>query len=370
MKHSLIVFSCKKNVTIRIEKDLTEKAKDLGLNISKVSENALKDAIERLEGPKISNSSANSVDNTKRLWRGVRDLNPRGPKDHRLSRDAEEKGTVTKEDINKLIFDFKAFCVVDLQLTEKTAKTHRAKTRRFLNWLNLNKLELNKVSIRDYLSQFNGKNPYTYANNLKSVKVFCRDFLGKNSLVDSFKFPTIPFKPKKILNTKELQQFYKGFSNQKDKTLFLLYASSGLRRQEALCLRLSDINFKRCMVSPQPHNGRTKHTWLTFFNYECLREMKKYLRTCNNKNKKLFPMARAVEERLWYDTREKTGIRITPQMLREWFCNKLGALGIQDRYIDAFCGRLPRSVLARHYSDYSPEVLERIYNNAKLKILS
>ena len=87
----------KKNVTIRIEKDLDEKARELGLNISKVSENALKDMIERLEGPKISNSSANSVDNTKRLWRGVRDLNPRGPKDHRLSRPAPCQARVTPQ---------------------------------------------------------------------------------------------------------------------------------------------------------------------------------------------------------------------------------------------------------------------------------
>ena len=56
-------------------------------------------------------------------------------------------------------------------------------------------------------------------------------------------------------------------------------------------------------------------------------------------------------------------------MLREWFCNKLGSLRVQDRYIDTFFGRLPKSVLARHYSDYSPEVLEGVYRKDNLKIL-
>jgi len=38
--------------------------------------------------------------------------------------------------------------------------------------------------------------------------------------------------------------------------------------------------------------------------------------------------------------------------------------GVQDRYIDAFCGRTPQSVLARHYSDYSLEVLKESYVKA------
>jgi intergrase/recombinase len=35
----------------------------------------------------------------------------------------------------------------------------------------------------------------------------------------------------------------------------------------------------------------------------------------------------------------------------------MGWLGVPDRYVDAFCGRVPRSVLVRHYTDFSPEKL-------------
>lgn len=48
----------------------------------------------------------------------------------------------------------------------------------------------------------------------------------------------------------------------------------------------------------------------------------------------------------------------------------MGRLGVQDRYVDAFCGRTPKSVLARHYSDYSPERLKEIYVKANLRILA
>ncbi len=87
-----------------------------------------------------------------------------------------------------------------------------------------------------------------------------------------------------------------------------------------------------------------------------------------DENPKLFPMSRVIEEKLWHKEIEKTGLRITPQLLRDWFCDEMGNKGVQDRYIDAFCGRVPKSVLARHYSDFSPEKMRRVYKKAKLKI--
>jgi hypothetical protein len=49
---------------------------------------------------------------------------------------------------------------------------------------------------------------------------------------------------------------------------------------------------------------------------------------------------------------------------------EMGELGVPDRYIDAFCGCVPKSVLARQYTDYSPERLKRIYDEATLRVLS
>lgn len=39
-----------------------------------------------------------------------------------------------------------------------------------------------------------------------------------------------------------------------------------------------------------------------------------------------------------------------------------------DRYVDAFCGRVPKSVLARRYSDFAPDKLKRIYGNVELRV--
>ena len=43
----------KKITSMRIDEDLLRKAHELGLNVSKVCENALKEAIERLESPTV-----------------------------------------------------------------------------------------------------------------------------------------------------------------------------------------------------------------------------------------------------------------------------------------------------------------------------
>ena len=53
----------KKNVMIRIDEDLIKKAKEYGLNISKVSENALKEMIDRIEIPKSQSKHADCPEN-------------------------------------------------------------------------------------------------------------------------------------------------------------------------------------------------------------------------------------------------------------------------------------------------------------------
>ena len=55
----------KKITSMRIDEDLLQKAHELGLNVSKVCENALKEAIERLSSPKSETNGGT------RLARGV-----------------------------------------------------------------------------------------------------------------------------------------------------------------------------------------------------------------------------------------------------------------------------------------------------------
>ena len=87
----------------------------------------------------------------------------------------------------------------------------------------------------------------------------------------------------------------------------------------------------------------------------------------NDSDQRLFPIRNL---KLIKKACKKTGIHITPQVLREWFSCEMGKLGVPDRYIDAFCGRVPRSVLGRHYTDYSPDRLKEIYDKTRLRVFS
>ena len=43
--------------------------------------------------------------------------------------------------------------------------------------------------------------------------------------------------------------------------------------------------------------------------------------------------------------------------------------GVSETYVDAFCGRVPNSVLARHYTEFSSEKLLGIYCEVSLSVL-
>jgi len=45
-------------------------------------------------------------------------------------------------------------------------------------------------------------------------------------------------------------------------------------------------------------------------------------------------------------------------------------LVLSETYVDAFCGRVPKSVLARQYTDFSPEKLKEVYSKVDLRIRS
>ena len=289
-------------------------------------------------------------------WTG-RDLNPRPPE----CKVAEETALRLSNN-NGMLESFKEFLLVDLRRSERTAYEQVRYVRRFLE--SLGNDTLSREDVRSYLKGLNGGDA-TYRNCLSSLKVFFRDFLEMPQTVQSFRFPASQFKPKVIPSKEDLKKFYEAIDSDIGKALFLFYATSGLRKNEVLNLSKDDLDFSKRMVTPNCHNGSTKHSYVSFYNEEAEFLLKKVMG-----DNKLFPISDRQYKRIWKVAKDKTGIHITPQMLRDWFCEEMGRLGVSDRYIDAFCGRTPKSVLARHYSDYSPDKLKAIYDKVNLRVLA
>ena len=273
-----------------------------------------------------------------------------------------------------IISNFKEFCEVDLQLAKRTVGGHICLIRNFLDIVckDLNQIEAD--DIREYLSDLKKRfEPKTYANNLCALKRFFRDFLKRGNLVESFRFPTIAGGVIIIPTKTELQRFFYGLPTNRDKAMFLFYATSGLRRKEILSLKHEDVDFKRRMLMPsKTHETNTiKKSYISFYNEEAEQYLKAYLEDRGtDDDPRIFKINEKNVRKAWRKAYLKSGIYITPQVLRNWFAEEMGNLGVADRYIDAFCGRTPKTVLARHYSDYSPEKMRARYLKANLKVLS
>ena len=349
-------MSNKRNVVLYLDTELVQKSRDIGLNLSKTFENHLKRLITQFSQCNSVNNSESSKNEC--FWWA-------GPDSNRRPSARQAPGTPTET----LLTRFREFLKVDLRRSDKTAYEHTYYIKKFLNALPKPIETVTAEDIRQYLKDLSSISSAQYKNILMALKVFFRDFLKAPETVSSFKFPHQVFKPKQILNKEQLQQFYKCLETPKEKALFMLYATTGLRREEILSLKLEDIDFEKRMITPDNHRGETKKSWVSFYNDEAEQALKEYLNTKKkSRSSRLFPMQRQEVVELWKLAREETDIDITPQKLRQWFCSEMLRLGVSETYIDAFCGRTPQSVLARHYTDFSPEKLREIYEKAKLSI--
>jgi integrase len=210
----------------------------------------------------------------------------------------------------------------------------------------------------------------TYSAFIKAIRRFFRDYLNKPELA-TFKFPTIPFTPKMLMFEKEdLQRFHEAIQHPVVKMLFMGYCVTGLRRNDLLYLKKNELFLKDRMIIKN-NASTTKHRWVTFYNEELGEKLFPYLESRTDSNLRVFVVDKwKTFARHWKMAQKEAKLHITPKDLRDWFCVEMTNLGVTDRYIDAFCGRVPKTVLGRHYTDYSPHRLKKIYDKANLRLLS
>jgi len=167
---------------------------------------------------------------------------------------------------DKTLKDFSLFATIDLQLSRSTIKTYRSSLRTFLKTV---KTPISENTIRHFLSNYSQEHPNksTYSTMLKALKCYFKKYL-KSDITDSFRFPKAIYIPKRVPTKEQLQEFYKTLPTLKERSLFLHYATSGLRKSEILWIKLKDLDLNRRMLIPDVHSGNTKKSWIGFFNEE------------------------------------------------------------------------------------------------------
>jgi len=260
--------------------------------------------------------------------------------------------------------------LIDLDLSESTFKRHEVCIKDLLKYFNGDISHLTKEDIRSYLkSKKENEAKSTYANRIKALRRFFRDFLEAKKLIEGFKLPQPNSNNNnKIPSKEDLQEFYSHIEGKKYRAAFLFLASSGLRTSEVTNLKVSNVDFDSRMVIPD-HNSSTKRTYVTFYNSETEEVLTKFLPEREEGDEKVFQITKRPLQKEFCEASEKSGIKITPKMLRKWFAKEMRNLNVSGEHIDAFCGRLPKTVRAQHYTDFSPERLKEVYEEANIKIL-
>lgn len=118
--------------------------------------------------------------------------------------------------------------------------------------------------------------PGYYSVHLGALKHYSR-FIGQPDLLAEFSHPPKQFTPKTFWKREQVVAFYDALSSLKMKALFLMGATTGLRKGEILSLRIEEIDHSTRMIMPKVHSGRTKHSWVSFYNAECEAVLREYI---------------------------------------------------------------------------------------------
>jgi integrase len=266
--------------------------------------------------------------------------------------------------VEDFLREFEKACRIDMHLNEKTIWERMRHARRLVEFLGKHPALASREELREFLAQ----NPRQ--NAVKTVRVIYGRFF-ESDIAKCFKVPQAQFKPIRVPTHEQLKAVYRKLPTLELKAAFLLFASTGLRLHEVSELTVDQINLRERMIFPKDaqQESRTKKQWITLFNEEAALVLARHIKG-KTANERIFPKWAYTMCRGFKRASAKVGLKITPQVLREWFACELATLSVPDRYVDALCGRVPRSVLARHYTDYSPERLKAIYDKAGLKVLS
>ena len=283
------------------------------------------------------------------------------------SESAASKIAQTVDNIGKVIGEFQEYCVVDERLAYVVGKDYKNIARRFLEHT---KGVISRESIRSYLNTYINKSPKTYNNQLDGLRAFIIRFMNQPALMSGFKKAHVNYfdYDTELPSNEQLKIGFNALKDDRERALFLLYATTGLRKTELWKLTFDEVDFNtRCIRSR--HNTRTKKAGITFYNEEAEAYLKRYLETRKDDKPRLIRIDSNSLANIWKKASEAAGCYIRPQILRKWHSTMLGELGVPDRFVDIFQGRAPRSVLAKHYTGKDLERLKRLYENVCLQIL-
>ena len=261
-------------------------------------------------------------------------------------------------DMKSSISEYEKFAKEELKLNAKTITNQLSTLSRFLY---NSKGIINKESVKSYLDT--NESDSWKSNQIKALRRYIRDFLKLGNWIESFEFSKTQAKIKQFPSDQELLEFVKDLKGE-SQIAFLLMYTSGLRIGEIVKLKVENLNFEiNSIDASEIHDGNTKHSWVSFTTVKMVKILETYIeKNYLADHEEIFSINSRTIQNNFKLVSKKLGIELTPHVLRSVFTEKCTIAKIPDKYIDALCGRTSPSIIAKHYTDYSPEKLRLQYN--------
>lgn len=278
----------------------------------------------------------------------------------------DKDGNIT--DFESSVMEYEEFAKSELGLEDNTLENHRSAILGFLNHCNG---KISKETVKAYLDS--NESESWKSNQVKALRKYVRDFLKLGSWIEDFKFSRAGAKIKQIPTDGQLAKFCVSLPSFQVQLVFLILHNSGLRLGEVLSLRFKDIDIDEAMIdASEIHTGDTKSSWVSFVTRQTAEYLDSYIISDefnlvegDEENTILFSVSDRSVQQAFKQVSEMLGITLNPHLLRTVFAEKCAQAGIKDKYINAFCGRVSKGILAKNYTDYSPTALRRQYDSVE-----
>ncbi len=228
-----------------------------------------------------------------------------------------------------------------------TVKLYVNSFERFINYYkNTELIQLNENDIRLYLEHLIKENrSNSYINiAINAIKFYYEVVLEMPNRFYAIERPRKTFKLPKVLSKEEIFSIIAHTNNIKHKCIVSLLYSAGLRRNELIHLKLTDINSKRMLIKVEQAKGnKDRYTVLNKKVLDLLRlyykqyRPKVYLFESNIPGK---TYSSSSVLKIVTQAAKKAGIvqSVSPHMLRHSFATHLLKNGVDIRYIQLLLG--------------------------------
>lgn len=244
-----------------------------------------------------------------------------------------------------------------------TAKTYTSMFEGFINYYKTKDFNsLDENDIRNYLEYLVSKNKSnSYINQaVNSIKFYYEIVLGMPNRFYSVERPRKERKLPVVISTLDVKNMIDVTKNMKHKCIISLLYSSGLRRNELLNLKLSDIDSKRMII--KVNQGKGNKDRLTIFSAILLRDLRIYYKEYKPK---VYLFEGVKEEQYSGESvlkivkkaayKASIKVNVTPHTLRHSFATHLLEAGTDLRYIQSVLG---------HSSTKTTEIYTHVATNS------